>query len=88
MANSWLTAPQAAKLLGVAPFSLHRMARRGELRFLRLGRLWLFERREIARLKRKRKHLARTRRKQDHLGVPSPGPADGCLSTSSPAGLR
>jgi excisionase family DNA binding protein len=54
MANRLLTAPQAARQLGVAPFSLHRMARRGELSYQRLGRLWLFERREIARLKRKR----------------------------------
>ena len=54
MANTWLTAPQAAKELGLAAYSLHRMARRGELRFQRLGRLWLFERREIARLKRRR----------------------------------
>ena len=54
MSNRWLTAPQAARLLGVAPFSLHRLARRGEVRFQRLGRLWLFERREIARLKRRR----------------------------------
>lgn len=30
------------------------MARRGELRYQRLGRLWLFERREIGRLLRKR----------------------------------
>lgn len=54
MANKFLTAPQAARLLGLAPFSLHRMAWRGELRFQRLGRLWVFERREIARLKRRR----------------------------------
>jgi len=54
MTNRWLTAPQAARLVGLAPFSLHRMARRGEMRFQRLGRLWLFERREIARLKRAR----------------------------------
>jgi len=54
MANTWLTAPQAARIVGLAPFSLHRMARRGELRFQRLGRLWLFERREISRLKRAR----------------------------------
>jgi excisionase family DNA binding protein len=64
MANPWLTAPQAAKQLGVAPFSLQRMARRGELRFQRLGRLWLFERSEIARLKRMRmrKHGSERRR--------------------------
>jgi len=54
MANTWLTAPEAARSLGLAPYSLHRMARRGNLRFQRLGRLWLFERREIARLKRAR----------------------------------
>lgn len=54
MANRFLTAPQAARELGIAPFSLHRIAKRGELRYQRLGRLWLFERREIARLKRKR----------------------------------
>jgi len=54
MANTFLTAPQAARELGLAPYSLHRLARRGELRFQRLGRLWLFERREIARLKRMR----------------------------------
>jgi len=54
MANTWLTAPEAARSLGLAPYSLHRMARRGELRFQRLGRLWVFERREIARLKRAR----------------------------------
>jgi len=54
MANTWMTAPEAARLVGLAPFSLHRMARRGELRFQRLGRLWLFERREISRLKRAR----------------------------------
>jgi excisionase family DNA binding protein len=54
MSNRWLTAPQAAREAGLAPYSLHRMARRGELRFMRLGRLWLFERREIARLKRMR----------------------------------
>ena len=53
MANRFLTAPQAASELGMAPFSLHRMARRGELRFQRLGRFWVFERREIARLKRR-----------------------------------
>jgi excisionase family DNA binding protein len=53
MANRWLTAPQAAELTGLAPFSLHRMARRGELRYQRLGRLWLFEQREIRRLKRR-----------------------------------
>jgi len=52
MANRFMTAPQAARELGVAPYSLHRMARRGELRYQRLGRLWLFERREISRLKR------------------------------------
>lgn len=61
MSNRWLTAPQAAELVGLAPFSLHRMARRGELRFQRLGRLWLFERREIARLKRTRARKSRTR---------------------------
>jgi len=61
MANQWITAPQAARLVGLAPFSLHRMARRGELRFQRLGRLWLFERREIARLKRTRAAEARKR---------------------------
>jgi len=54
MANTWLTAPEAARSLGLAPYSLHRMARRGELRFQRLGRLWVFERREIARVKRTR----------------------------------
>jgi len=53
MANNWLTAPQAASMLGLAPYSLHRMARRGELRFQRLGRLWVFERREISQLKRR-----------------------------------
>jgi excisionase family DNA binding protein len=53
MANRWMTAPQAAQEVGLAAFSLHRMARRGELRFQRLGRLWLFERREIRRLKRR-----------------------------------
>ena len=64
MANTWLTAPQAAKELGLAAYSLHRMARRGELRFQRLGRLWLFERREIARLKRRRmrEHGSKRRR--------------------------
>jgi len=54
MATRWLTATQAGELAGLAPFSLQRMARRGELRYQRLGRLWLFERREIARLKRTR----------------------------------
>jgi excisionase family DNA binding protein len=54
MATRWLTATQAGELAGLAPFSLQRMARRGELRFQRLGRLWLFERREIRRLKRTR----------------------------------
>ncbi len=53
MSNRFLTAPQAAKLLGVAPYSLHRMALRGEVRFQRLGRLWVFERREIRRLSRR-----------------------------------
>ena len=53
MATRWLTATQAGELAGLAPFSLQRMARRGELRFQRLGRLWLFERREIRRLKRR-----------------------------------
>lgn len=53
MANRWLTAPQAAQQLGLAPFSVHRMARRGELRYQRLGKLWVFERREIARLRRR-----------------------------------
>jgi len=63
MASRWLTAPQAAALTGLAPYSLQRMARRGELRFQRLGRLWLFERREIRRLRRKlaAKQSARTR---------------------------
>jgi excisionase family DNA binding protein len=61
MANRFLTAPQAARELGLAPFSLHRMARRGELRFQRLGRLWLFERGEIARLKRRRMRAAQGR---------------------------
>ncbi len=59
MANRFLTAPQAARELGLASYSLHRIARRGELRFQRLGRLWLFERREIARLKRTRAAKAR-----------------------------
>jgi len=63
MANLWLTAPQAAKLVGLSPFSLHRMAKRGELRYQRLGRLWLFEPREIARLKRRRmRRIARAGR--------------------------
>lgn len=62
MANRLLTAPQAAKQLGMAPFSLHRMARRGEVRYQRLGRLWIFERREILRLKRKQ---AATGREQE-----------------------
>jgi len=53
MTNRLVTAPEAAKLLGLAPYSLHRMARRGELRFQRLGRFWLFERREIVRPKRR-----------------------------------
>ena len=53
MSNTWMTAPQAAQLTGLAPFSLHRMARRGELRHQRLGRFWLFERREVRRLKRR-----------------------------------
>lgn len=63
MANTFLTAPQAARELGLAPFSLHRMARRGELRYQRLGRFWVFERREIRRLKRRltAKQSARTR---------------------------
>ena len=63
MANTWLTTPQAAKQLGLAPYSLHRLARRGELRFQRFGRLWVFERREITRLKRRlaAKESARTR---------------------------
>jgi hypothetical protein len=55
MANRWLTAPQAARQLGLAPYSLHRIARRGELRYQRLGRLWIFERKEIARLRRRRR---------------------------------
>jgi len=63
MANAWLTAPQAAKQLGLAPYSLHRMARRGELRYQRLGRLWVFERREIARLKRMRMRRSGRRQK-------------------------
>jgi len=53
MANRWITAPEAGRMTGLAPFSLHRMAKRGELRYQRLGRLWVFERREIARLKRR-----------------------------------
>jgi excisionase family DNA binding protein len=62
MANTFLTAPQAARELGLAPYSLHRMARRGELRYQRLGRLWLFERREIRRFARRlRKQSARVR---------------------------
>jgi len=63
MANRFLTAPQAARELGVAPYSVHRMARRGDLRYQRLGRLWLFDRREIRRLRRKlaAKQSARTR---------------------------
>lgn len=63
MTNRWLTAPQAAELAGLAPFSLHRMAKRGELHYQRLGRLWLFDRREIRRLRRKlaAKQSARTR---------------------------
>jgi excisionase family DNA binding protein len=64
MANSWLTAPQAAKELGLAAYSLHRLARRGEVRFRRLGRLWLFERREISRLKSAR--IARKRPERRH----------------------
>ncbi len=52
MANRFLTAPQAARELGMAAFSLHRMASRGEIRFQRLGRLWLFDRREVARVRR------------------------------------
>ena len=61
MANIYLTAPQAARQLGLAPFSLQRMARRGEVRFQRLGRMWLFERREITRLKRTRAASGRLR---------------------------
>jgi excisionase family DNA binding protein len=61
MTNRFLTAPQAARLLGLAPYSLHRLARRGELRFMRIGRLWLFERREIAGLKRRRMRTGRGR---------------------------
>jgi len=87
MANRWLTAPQAARLVGLAPFSLHRMARRGELRFVRLGRFWVFERKEIARLQRRRQQVARNRREADHLGVPSQGPADRCFTTSGHAPL-
>jgi len=60
MANTFLTAPQAARELGIAPFSLHRLARRGELRFLRVGRFWLFERREIRRLSRARRAAKRS----------------------------
>ena len=63
MANTWLTAPQAARQLGLAPYSLHRLARRGEVRFQRLGRLWLFERSEIARLKRTRMRRSGRRQK-------------------------
>jgi hypothetical protein len=63
MTNRWLTAPQAAELAGLAPYSLHRMARRGELRYQRLGRLWVFERREIARLKRMRMRRSGRRQK-------------------------
>ena len=63
MANHWMTAPQAAQEVGLAPFSLHRMAKRGELRYQRLGKLWVFERREIARLKRRRmRRIARKSR--------------------------
>jgi excisionase family DNA binding protein len=65
MANTWLTAPQAAELTGLAPFSLQRMAKRGELRYQRLGRLWLFDRREIRRLKRR---LAAKRRERQDRG--------------------
>jgi len=72
MANQFLTAPQAARELGVAPFSLHRMARRGEVRFQRLGRFWLFERREIRRLKRRR-----AARGSDQRAMPSARPAGG-----------
>jgi len=68
MANTWLTAPQAARQLGLAPFSLHRMARRGELRFQRLGRLWLFERKEIARLHRARAARGRKQRLDEVCG--------------------
>ncbi len=64
MANLFLTAPQAARLLGLAPYSLHRLARRGELRFMRIGRLWLFERREIASLKRRRMRQHRSERRR------------------------
>jgi hypothetical protein len=38
------------------------MARRGELRFQRLGRLWVFESREVARLKRMRAAQTRERK--------------------------
>jgi hypothetical protein len=71
MANNWLTAPQAAQEAGLAAFSLQRMARRGELRFQRLGRLWVFERGEIRRLKRR---LAAERRERQlrEAGVDHP----------------
>ena len=65
MSNRWLTAAQAARLAGLAPYSLQRMARRGELRFQRLGRLWLFERREIAGLKRRLAAQRRERRPRE-----------------------
>lgn len=68
MANVWLTAPQAASLVGIAPYSLHRMARRGELRFQRLGRFWLFERREIRRLGRRLLAQRRQQRPQENGG--------------------
>lgn len=69
MANVWLTAPEAAKLVGLAPFSLHRMARRGELRYQRLGRLWVFDRREIARLRRTRRAMRRTEETHRYPGA-------------------
>ena len=45
-----LTAPEAAKVLGIAAYSLHRMAQRGDIPYRRVGRFWLFSERAVQQL--------------------------------------
>lgn len=48
--NEFLTLDEVAKLLKLAPATVYRMARRGEIPAIKIGRVWRFSSRKLNEL--------------------------------------
>jgi len=59
--SNLLTAPQVGAKLGVSAFHVHRLAKRGQLPYLKAGRFFLFEPKAVEGM-RKRRAAQRARR--------------------------